>query len=102
MATFNVRNGLAFDACNSWPFRRRATLTTLERLDADLIALQETVPFQLRWISRELARYEVVGRGRDRAGRGEHTPVLVRRDVARVVGQRRGGSATHPRRRGAG
>ncbi|HVE95199.1 MAG TPA: endonuclease/exonuclease/phosphatase family protein [Acidimicrobiales bacterium] len=85
VATFNVRNGRAWDGCNSWPFRRRASAHTLRELDAELIGLQEAFAFQLRWLVRRLPDYDVVGEGRDGNGRGEHCAVLVRRSAFRVI-----------------
>lgn len=85
VATFNLRNGRAWDGCNSWPFRRRASVRTLRGLEADLIGVQEAFGFQLRWLARRLPGYDVVGEGRDGRGRGEHCAVLVRRDVFRVM-----------------
>ena len=40
VATFNVRNGIAFDGLDSWPLRRHTTAQAVAGLDADLIALQ--------------------------------------------------------------
>ncbi len=85
VASFNIRNGLAFDGWNSWPFRRRATARTIEDLDADIVGLQEVYGFQLRWLQRQLPRYTVVaGQGRNGGGRGEMCPLLVRPSAAKV------------------
>ena len=83
VATFNIRNGRAFDGWNSWPFRRRATLRMIEELDADIIGLQEAYRFQLRWLERHLPGYVVLsGAGRSGGHRGEMCPILLRRDFA--------------------
>ncbi|HUR77778.1 MAG TPA: endonuclease/exonuclease/phosphatase family protein [Acidimicrobiales bacterium] len=76
VASFNLRNGRAFDGCNSWPFRRRAAAALLRELDADVIGMQEVYGFQLRYLLRQLPDYAAVGEGRSR--RGERNPVLVR------------------------
>lgn len=60
----------------------------VERLDADLLAVQEAFPFQLRWLARHVPGYEIVGDGRDKRRRGEHTAVLARRSVAEVTDHR--------------
>lgn len=79
VASFNIRNGRAFDGWNSWPFRRRATAATIGALDADLIGLQEVYRFQLRYLLGRLPEYTAVGDSRTR--RGERTPVLSRHGV---------------------
>ncbi len=83
IATFNIRNGRAFDGGSSWPFRRRATLRVIEALDADVVGLQEVYDCQLRWLRRRLPGYAVLGAvGRNGGRRGEMNPVLVRQKLA--------------------
>ncbi len=80
VATFNIRNGIACDGFDSWPFRRRATAQAVARLDADLIGLQEVYGFQQRYLLRRLPGYAATGAGRnDGERRGERCTVLYRR-----------------------
>ncbi len=92
VATFNIRNGRAFDGLDSWPFRRRATIAAIASLDAAIVGLQEAYRCQVRTIVRGLGNrgLEVtpVGSGRSRRRRGEHTPLLLRRDRVTVVEHR--------------
>lgn len=85
VASFNIRNGRAFDGWNSWPFRRRATAGAIASLDADLVGLQEVFGFQRRWLARRLNGYEVVSAGRQGGDRGESCPVFARRSAGTVV-----------------
>ena len=80
VATFNIRNGIAFDGLDSWPFRRRATAQAVARLDADLVGLQEVYGFQQRYLLRRLPGYAATGAGRtDGRRRGERCTVFYRR-----------------------
>ena len=80
VATFNIRNGIAPDGLDSWPFRRRAAADAVAGLDADLAGLQEVYGFQQRYLLRRLSAYTATGAGRrDGRGRGERCPVLYRR-----------------------
>jgi endonuclease/exonuclease/phosphatase family metal-dependent hydrolase len=88
VASFNIRNGRAVDGCRSWPLRRRAMLAVIERLDADVLGLQEVYGFQLRWLRRRLPAYDVVWTGRGPHGGGEGCPVLVRRAFGRITAHR--------------
>lgn len=81
VATFNVRNGRAFDGWNSWPFRRRAVANTLDELGADIVGLQEVYGFQRRFLERHLPDFEFAGEGRNRHGRGEQCTVLSRHPI---------------------
>lgn len=77
VASFNIRNGRAFDGTHSWPLRARATARAIRRVDADVIGLQEVYGFQLRSLVRNVGGY--VPTGEPRAGRGgERCPVLAR------------------------
>ena len=72
VATFNVRNGRAFDGWNSWPFRRPATTAAIAGLEADVVGLQEVLRFQVSALRARLPRYGFVGSGRDDGRRGDH------------------------------
>ena len=101
VASFNVRNGRAFDGCRSWPCRRRAVVATIEALDADVLGLQEVFAFQMRWLRRRLPAYDAVWVGRDDGRRGEGCPCSC---AARSGGWRRperSGSAPAPSGRAA-
>jgi endonuclease/exonuclease/phosphatase family metal-dependent hydrolase len=97
VATFNIRNGLAFDGLHSWPMRRRATARAITALDADVIGLQEVYGFQLHWLARRLPGYDAVsGAGRSGGHRGEHCPVLVRHETAELRSDRTRWFGTDP------
>ena len=78
VATWNIRNGIAFDGLDSWPFRRRATVETLAGLDADIACLQEVYGFQQRSLLRRLPGHAATGTGRADGRRGERCAVLWR------------------------
>lgn len=88
LATFNIRNGRAFDGWHSWPFRRRAALAAIRALDADVVGLQEAFRFQLSWLDRQLSTYAALGAGRDDGRRGERTALLVRRGSLVITHER--------------
>ncbi|MGA8210512.1 MAG: endonuclease/exonuclease/phosphatase family protein [Nocardioidaceae bacterium] len=76
--TFNVRTSSALDdGLDHWWLRRHRVLRTLREAGAQVVALQEVRPGQLRYLSRRLPDHRVAASGRDRDGRGEACPVLV-------------------------
>jgi endonuclease/exonuclease/phosphatase family metal-dependent hydrolase len=79
VASFNIRNGRAWDGWNSWPFRKRSTLATIRQLDADVLGLQEVFPFQRQWLAHRLRKHDVLGEFRDGGRHGEGTPLFLRR-----------------------
>jgi endonuclease/exonuclease/phosphatase family metal-dependent hydrolase len=87
VATFNIRNGLAWDGRNSWPFRRRSTLHMINLLDADILGLQEVYGFQRRYVERYVSDVTLSGRGRNANGGGEQCCVMIRAPRFTVVDQ---------------
>jgi endonuclease/exonuclease/phosphatase family metal-dependent hydrolase len=55
--TFNIRGALSPDGRNAWPFRRRLLLSVIEAWAPDVLALQEAIPFALRWLDKRLPNY---------------------------------------------
>jgi endonuclease/exonuclease/phosphatase family metal-dependent hydrolase len=85
IATFNIRNGRAYDGRNSWPCRRRAAAAAITGLEADIVGLQEVFAFQLRSLLRRLDGCSALGAGRDDGRRGERTPLVLRDATVRAV-----------------
>ena len=78
-ATFNIRNGRAWDGRDSWPLRRRACAATIAGSGAHLVGLQEVYGFQQLYLERRLCGYAALGAGRDDGRcRGERCTVLHR------------------------
>jgi endonuclease/exonuclease/phosphatase family metal-dependent hydrolase len=89
VASFNIRNGRAYDGWNSWLLRRRATAASIVALDADIVGLQEVYDCQRRYLGRQLPRYDAFGGGRDDGDRrGEACPVLIDRIRVRMLDHR--------------
>jgi len=87
VATFNIRNGRGPDGRNIWWLRRSNSWRVIQSLEADVLALQEVRPSQLRWLRRRLASaFEVIAVSRDGGRRGEHLVLAVRRHVGEVTG----------------
>jgi len=85
VASFNIRNGRAFDGLNSWPFRRRSTVSAIRDLRATVVGLQEVFGFQYSWLARRLTELDGYGLGRTNGRIGERCPVFVERARARIV-----------------
>ncbi len=62
-------------------------MRAIERIGPDVAGLQEVRPLQLRYLRRRLRAYGFHSRGRaELLGKGEHCPVLHRRDRLAVQG----------------
>lgn len=79
--TFNIRTDRGLDGRNSWWLRRRATVEAIRAVAPDVAGLQEVRRLQLRYLAARLPEYGFLSRGRANGRRrGEHCPILYRRD----------------------
>lgn len=87
VATFNVRFGTAPDGPNHWTRRRAVLDETVAGFGADVVCLQEALPFQLDHVRGLLPGFEFVGVGREngRSDGGEMVPVLWRGDRFELI-----------------
>ncbi len=105
LLTFNIRYGTAPDGENSWEHRRELVLRVLEHADADVVALQEALSFQLDFLLERLPRYRAVGAyrevGADGRRQGEWTGLLVDRHHMAVEEEGRFWLSEEPSRPGS-
>ena len=86
VVTFNVRTGRGLDGRNSWLLRRAAVVDVIRSMDPDVAGLQEVRAGQLRYLLSHLPEYGFLSAGRANGqNRGEHCPVLYRRERFAVV-----------------
>jgi endonuclease/exonuclease/phosphatase family metal-dependent hydrolase len=83
--TFNIRYGTADDGDHAWPHRRDLVAEIIRREDADVLAIQEALAFQLEELAPVLADYRKLGQHRDGATGGEFSGLYVRTDRVRLV-----------------
>jgi endonuclease/exonuclease/phosphatase family metal-dependent hydrolase len=88
-ATFNIRTARALDGRHPWAARSAAVVDLIERVDADVLGVQEAHAFQLREILVAQPDVEWAGAGRDDGHTaGEHCAVLVRSERGRIFRHR--------------
>lgn len=80
VASFNIRFGSASDGPDRWELRADKVATTIRGLDADVVGMQEALPFQTRELLEACPRYAATGVSRE-DGRtdGEASPILFDR-----------------------
>lgn len=78
--SFNIRSKNRTDE-PSWRERRESLVSKLSQDGAEIIALQEALRTQVKYIDSALKGYSWVGAGRDNGKRrGEYTPIFYRED----------------------
>jgi endonuclease/exonuclease/phosphatase family metal-dependent hydrolase len=87
VVSFNIRYGTANDGPNRWEVRSPRVVETIEGLGADVLGLQEALPFQIRELLVALPRYAATGVSReDGKVDGEASPILFDRTRFTLAG----------------
>ncbi|MBB23026.1 MAG: hypothetical protein CMN04_09130 [Roseibacillus sp.] len=80
VASFNIRLAARGDlGTRSWKARRDLVVETIRKMDPDLFGVQEALPQQMDYLTRELPDYQKFGVGRDDGkNRGEYSAIFIR------------------------
>lgn len=79
VATFNIRYDTPKDGEDQWSKRTGLVYRTIERMDPDLLGIQESLPSQFDDLKAALPAYEFFGAGRvDGKREGEFVPVAFK------------------------
>ncbi len=77
--SFNLRYGTANDGKNRWDLRKEAVAAVVQKLDPDILGVQEGLLFQLEFLKDHLQGYAYTGVGRDDGQQaGEFTAIFYR------------------------
>jgi endonuclease/exonuclease/phosphatase family metal-dependent hydrolase len=77
VASFNLRYGTADDGPDRWELRREFALDLVGELDAQVLALQEALDFQLVELRARYPRYRQLGQHRGGGTKDEFSGLLV-------------------------
>ncbi|KAA3607314.1 MAG: endonuclease [Planctomycetota bacterium] len=84
LLSFNIRYGTAQDGKNHWEMRCQQVAELIQRTDAELVAIQEALAFQVDFLLQKLPRYQALGQHREGGRRGEFCGWLVDRERFQV------------------
>ncbi|KAJ3050289.1 hypothetical protein HK097_008759 [Rhizophlyctis rosea] len=78
ICTFNIRFGSAKDGVNAWDKRRDILFRTIDRINPDILCVQEAEQFQINEILAGVTctKFGCIGEGRNGGAYGEHTPIF--------------------------
>ena len=75
--SYNIRYGAANDGTNSWQYRCPATILMLREHMPDIFGVQESLEFQIKFITENIREYKSVGVGRDDGkNKGEYMSIF--------------------------
>lgn len=75
--SFNIRYATPSDSLNYWEYRKDLVVSLLQTQASDFVGIQEALPGQIDYLSRELEGYEFIWRTREiNPEEGEAVPLL--------------------------
>jgi len=63
--TYNIRLDTEADGINMWDNRKEGVLSIIKEESVDILGIQEGLPSQIDYLSKELDGYSMIGEGRD-------------------------------------
>jgi len=88
IATFNIRYAGGDQGERSWKNRRDLVTATIQKINPDVIGLQEALSNQLTFLEKKFPGYQWVGVGREDGKKaGEFSPIFFRKEAFELVNQ---------------
>jgi len=76
--TYNIRLDTEADSINMWDNRKEGVLSLIKEESVDILGIQEGLPSQIEYLSKELDGYSMIGEGRDGGNNGEYSAIYYR------------------------
>jgi endonuclease/exonuclease/phosphatase family metal-dependent hydrolase len=83
--TYNIRLDTEADGINMWDNRKEGVLSIIKEESVDILGIQEGLPSQIDYLSKELDGYSMIGEGRDGGNNGEYSAIYYRNKKMNLI-----------------
>ena len=83
--TYNIRLDTEADGINMWENRKEGVLSLIKEESVDILGIQEGLPSQIEYLSKELDGYSMIGEGRDGRNNGEYSAIYYRNKKMNLI-----------------
>lgn len=83
--TYNIRLDTEADGINMWDNRKEGVLSLIKEESVDILGIQEGLPSQIEYLSKELDGYSMIGEGRDGGNNGEYSAIYYRNKKMNLI-----------------
>ena len=83
--TYNIRLDTEADGVNMWDNRKEGVLSLIKEESVDILGIQEGLPSQIEYLSKELDGYSMIGEGRDGGNNGEYSAIYYRNKKMNLI-----------------
>ena len=73
--TYNIRLDTEADGINMWDNRKEGIVSLIKEERVDILGIQEGLPSQIEYLSKQLDGYSMIGEGRDGGNNGEYSAI---------------------------
>ena len=78
LMTYNIRFDTKEDGINQWNYRKKGLITLIKKLNPDILGIQEGLPNQISYLSKQLDGYSLIGEGREGENNGEYCAIYYK------------------------
>lgn len=76
--TYNIRLDTETDGINMWDNRKEGIVSLIKEENVDILGIQEGLPSQIEYLSKQLDGYSMIGEGRDGGNSGEYSAIYFK------------------------
>tara|TARA_X000001036_G_scaffold111089_1_gene104046 strand:+ start:542 stop:1381 length:840 start_codon:yes stop_codon:yes gene_type:complete len=78
LMTYNIRLDNQEDGINRWDERKKGLVSLIKKSNPDILGIQEGLPNQILYLSKQLNEYSMIGEGRDGKNDGEYSAIYYK------------------------
>ena len=82
--TYNIRVETKEDGINEWSKRKKGLVSLIKKSNPDILGIQEGLPNQILYLSKQLNEYSMIGEGRDGKNDGEYSAIYYKNNKLKL------------------
>ena len=83
--SYNIRLDVKSDGINQWNNRREGIVSLIKEEKPDVFGIQEGLPHQVAYLSKQLEEYKMIGEGRDGENNGEYSAIYYKNKKLELI-----------------
>ena len=83
--TYNIRLDTETDGINMWDNRKEGIVSLIKEENVDILGIQEGLPSQIEYLSKQLDDYSMIGEGRDGGNNGEYSAIYYKSKKMKLI-----------------
>ena len=84
LMTYNIRLDNQEDGINRWDERKKGLVSLIKKSNPDILGVQEGLPNQILYLSKQLNEYSMIGEGRDGKNNGEYSAIYYKNNKLKL------------------